>query len=254
MTRKDGPASPAAGPRPRVTLERVYRADVQDVWDLWTTSDGIESWWGPGGFKVTVHKLDLRAGGELLYAMTAIDPPQVAFMTKAGMPLTQELRITFTEVQPRKRLAYVHLADFIPGVEPYDVATVVELHETADGVRMVLTFDAMHSDEWTERATMGWESELGKLAARLDSAPRGPVVTRAGRRVTSRPQHPGRARRLPRHRRPVAWHRRGDARDRRVPRMGPGDVRWPLRHGPAPTAWCSRSSVDTSPRGWRHRQ
>ena len=100
--------------------------------------------------------------------MTAIAPPQVAFMKQAGMPLTHELRITFTDVQPTKRLAYVHLADFIPGVDPYDVATVVELHESADGVRMVLTFDAMHSDEWTERATMGWESELGKLAAAIE--------------------------------------------------------------------------------------
>jgi hypothetical protein len=70
---------------------------------------------------------------------------------------------------PRRRLAYVHLADFIPGVEPYDVATVVEFEETSDGVRMVLTFDAMHSDEWTKRAVMGWESELGKLAAVVES-------------------------------------------------------------------------------------
>ena len=62
----------------------------------------------------------------------------------------------------------MHLADFIPGVEPYDVATVVELHATSEGVRMVLRFDAMHSDEWTERAVMGWESELGKLATKLD--------------------------------------------------------------------------------------
>lgn len=154
-------------PRQRITLERVYRADVQDVWDLWTTSDGIESWWGPGGFKVTVRKLDLRPGGELLYAMTAVDPPQVEFLKNAGMPLTHELRITFTEVVPRRRLAYVHLADFIPGIEPYDIATVVELHPVPEGVRMVLTFDAMHSDEWTQRAVMGWEGELGKLAAVL---------------------------------------------------------------------------------------
>lgn len=153
--------------RKRITLERVYQADVQDVWDLWTTSDGIESWWGPGGFRVTVRKLDLRPGGELRYAMTAIDPPQVEFMKQAGMPLTQELRITFTEVVPRRRLAYVHLADFVPGVEPYDVATVVELHPVPEGVRMVLTFDAMHDDEWTRRAVMGWEQELGKLAAVL---------------------------------------------------------------------------------------
>ena len=118
---------------------------------------------------VTVRTLDLRPGGELLYAMTAIDPPQVEFMKKAGMPVTQECRITFAEIVPRRRLAYVHLADFIPGVEPYDVGTVVELHETPRGVRMVLTFDAMHNDEWTRRATMGWESEIGKLGAVLEA-------------------------------------------------------------------------------------
>ena len=153
--------------RRRMTLERVYRADVQDVWDLWTTKAGIESWWGPGGFAVTVRKLNLRPGGELLYAMTAIDPPQIEFMKKAGMPLTQELRITYTEIVPLRRLAYVHLTDFIPGVEPYDVATVVELHRVGEDVRMILSFDAMHSDEWTERAVMGWTSELGKLDALL---------------------------------------------------------------------------------------
>ena len=95
--------------------------------------------------------------------MTAVDPPQVAFMKKNGMPLTTEARITFTEVVPLRRLAYIHLADFIPGVEPYDVATVVELEPTAQGVRMTLAFDAMHSDEWTDRAVAGWTSELGKL-------------------------------------------------------------------------------------------
>jgi hypothetical protein len=85
------------------------------------------------------------------------------------MPLTHECRITFSEVVPLRRLAYVHLADFIPGVEPYDVTTVVEFHPTSGSVRMVLTFDAMHSDEWTERAVMGWESEIGKLAAVIDA-------------------------------------------------------------------------------------
>jgi len=152
----------------RITLERVYRADIQDVWDLWTTKDGIESWWGPGGFAVTVRTLDLRPGGELLYAMTAIDPPQVAFMKQAGMPLTHEARITFTEIVPPRRLAYVHLADFIPGVEPYDVATLVELVASGGEVRMTLTFDAMHDDEWTTRATTGWEEEIGKLGALIE--------------------------------------------------------------------------------------
>lgn len=152
----------------QLTFERSYRASLKDVWDLWTTKSGIESWWGPGGFAVTVRKLDLRPGGELLYAMTAVGPEQVAFMRDAGMPLTTEARVTYTEVVPLQRLGYVHVADFIPGVAPYDVAHLVELHSSARGeVRMVLTIDAMHDDEWTERAAAGWESELGKLGALL---------------------------------------------------------------------------------------
>lgn len=148
----------------RITMERTYKASVEDVWDMWTTKEGIESWWGPDGFSVKVRKLDVRPGGELHYAMTATAAPQVEFMKKAGMPLTTEAKLTYTEVSPPRRLAYTHLADFIPGVAPYGVAHVVELTPTADGVRMVLTFDAMHDEEWTKRAAMGWEMEFGKLA------------------------------------------------------------------------------------------
>lgn len=149
--------------RKRITIERSFDAPIHDVWDLWTTRDGIESWWGPDGFVVKVRKLDLRPGGELLYAMTAVAPEQVEFMKRAGMPLTTEARITYDEIVPFKRLVYTNLADFIPGVEPYDVATVVELFPGSSGVRLVLTLDPMHDETWTQRMAAGWESELGKL-------------------------------------------------------------------------------------------
>jgi len=159
----------ATATRRRITLERTYQAPVEDLWDLWTTREGIESWWGPEGFTVKVRKLDLRPGGELRYAMTATAAPQVEFKRKAGMPLTTECLVKYTEVVAPRRLAYVHLADFIPGVEPYDVATLLELFPGPRGVRMVLSFDAMHDETWTQRAVMGWESELGKLAKVLET-------------------------------------------------------------------------------------
>ncbi len=159
----------AAAPRRRITLERTYEASIEEVWDLWTTKEGIESWWGPEGFTVTVRKLDLRPGGEMRYAMTATAPPQVEFMKKAGMPLTTEALIRYTEVVPPRRLGYVHLADFIPGVEPYDVATLVELFPSGHSVRMVVSFDAMHDEKWTGMAVAGWESQLGKLARVIGS-------------------------------------------------------------------------------------
>jgi len=85
-------------------------------------------------------------------------------MRKAGMPVATEARLTFTEVDPPRRLGYSHLADFIPGIEPYRVATQVDIESAGGRVRMVLTLEAMHDVEWTDRAVRGWESELERLA------------------------------------------------------------------------------------------
>jgi uncharacterized protein YndB with AHSA1/START domain len=168
MTKQVPPNDPAAKTQ-QVRLERTYDASIEDVWELWTTKEGIESWWGPEGFAVTVLVLDLQPGGELHYAMTAVGAQQIEYMKKAGMPVTTNARITFKEVTAPRRLVYTHLTDFIPGVAPYDVATVLELEPASNGARLVLTLDAMHSEEWTQRAVMGWESELSKLAGALAS-------------------------------------------------------------------------------------
>lgn len=151
----------------RITIERSYDATLATIWDLWTTKEGIELWWGPEGFSVEVRQLDLRPGGELLYAMTATAAEQVSFMTKAGMPLTTEVRLRYTEVKSQRHLAYETRADFIPGVEPYDIATTLDLRLDRGAAKMTLTFDAMHDDQWTKRAVDGRTGEIVKLSRAL---------------------------------------------------------------------------------------
>jgi uncharacterized protein YndB with AHSA1/START domain len=146
-----------------ITLERTYDASIEDVWDLWTTKEGFESWWGPDGFSVEVIEIDVRPQGTLYYAMTATADQQIAFMRKAGMPLTTRTRITYTEVARHRRLAYLNHVDFVPGVAPYDVAIRVDFASAANGVRMVLTIHPMHDEVWTQRMAAGWESQLGRL-------------------------------------------------------------------------------------------
>ena len=153
--------------RARFSITRIYSASIKEAWALWTTKAGIESWWGPEGYDVTVASLDLRPGGELVYVMTAVTPEQVAFMKGAGMSISTPCKVTYTDVAPPARLAYKTRADFVPGVAPYDVATVVTLEATEDGVKLVITFDAMHDDVWTERARAGYESQLRKLDSLL---------------------------------------------------------------------------------------
>src|SRR2546422_11764249 len=85
-------------------------------------------------------------------------------MKAMGLPLTSVARGTYTEVTRPRRLAYSTLADFIPGVAPYEVAALVEIQPLGSGVRMVVTEDAMHDELWTERSTMGMNSSLDRLA------------------------------------------------------------------------------------------
>jgi uncharacterized protein YndB with AHSA1/START domain len=161
--------------RAQFSIERTYDSTVEEAWALWTTKTGIESWWGPEGFDVTVASLDLRPGGELIYVMTAVASDQVAFMKQAGMPVSTECKVTYTEVSPPSRLAYKTLADFVPGVTPYEVATVVDLRTVSDRVKVTITVDAMHDDVWTERARAGNESQLRKLDALLGGQSKKPA-------------------------------------------------------------------------------
>lgn len=149
----------------KIQIERTYTAAPERIWELWTTAAGIEAWWAPDGFEVRVDKLELHPGGTLTYTMTATGPEQVAFMEGAGLPLSTTSTKTFTAVEPITRLAYSTIADFIPGVGPYEFLTEVELRPTADGgTHVTMTADAMHDEEWTQRLTAGRVNEMDNLA------------------------------------------------------------------------------------------
>src|SRR5690349_435705 len=145
------------------TLRRTYPTTPETVWALWTTPAGIGRWWAPEGFVTEVQTLELRPGGELVYTMTATGAAQVEFMKGAGLPLTTESRKTFTVIDAPHRLAYRSLIDFVPGQEPYEHLTVVELTAVDGGTEVTMTMEALHDDEWTQRLVAGRANELDNL-------------------------------------------------------------------------------------------
>jgi len=154
--------------RRQFVLERTVTASIDDVWALWTTKDGLESWWGPEGFAIRVDHLDVREGGELRYAMIAVDPEMVAFMRRSNMPVETPSRIVYREVAALRRIACTHDVDFVPSVAAYQVETTVDFAVIGATVQMTVRCDAMHDEAWTARAQKGWEQQLGKLARRFD--------------------------------------------------------------------------------------
>jgi uncharacterized protein YndB with AHSA1/START domain len=160
------PHVPAKSRQP-VRIDRSYVATVEELWALWTTKDGFESWWGPEGFRVEVHELDPREGGALFYDMIADAPEQVAFMKKEGMPLSHETRGTFVDVQAPTRLTLRHTIDFVPGQPTYLNHIQLELIPQGDKVRMLVSIEPHLDDAWTKRAAAGFTSQLNKLPGAL---------------------------------------------------------------------------------------
>jgi len=151
----------------KIVIERTYRARIEDVWDLWVTKDGFESWWGPQGFRAEVQAIDARVGGTLRYEMIAHSPEMIAAMKQMGQPTSHATRSRFTEVKLHERLVLTNVIDFLPGVEPYESDIAVDLFSIGGGVRMVVTLDGMHSDEFTKMQKDGFTSQLTKLDGRF---------------------------------------------------------------------------------------
>ena len=162
-------ASPASTP---IQVERSYNAEVEDLWALWTTNEGFEAWWGPEGYRVEVHELDLRVGGALVYDMIADAPEQIEYMKQSGMAPSHATRGRFTEVAPLRTLEILHVIDFIPGLEPYDNRIRVEFSSEDGRASMAVTIEPHPDPEWTRTSIKGFESQLTKvpaaLAARMD--------------------------------------------------------------------------------------
>jgi uncharacterized protein YndB with AHSA1/START domain len=150
-----------------VVIERTYRATVDEVWDLWTTKDGFESWWGPEGFRVEVHEIDARAGGALRYDMIADAPEAIAAMKQMGQPTVHKTRGRFSELQPRRRLVLTHVIDFFQGVPTFENTITVELSPSGDRVRMVVTLGPMATPELGRMQQQGFTSQLKKLEKRF---------------------------------------------------------------------------------------
>jgi uncharacterized protein YndB with AHSA1/START domain len=144
-------------------IERVWNAPLTLVWELWTTPEGLASWWGPPGFIVAVQALELRVGGAFSYTMTASSDEMAAMMEAKGRPRSWGVDAVYAVVEPPHKLAY----DSPFGGET--MTTSVTFTETDDGVQMVLTLDATKPG-MTGGAAMGWKVSLDKFAKRLESA------------------------------------------------------------------------------------
>lgn len=56
-----------------IVISRVFDAPRELVWDAWTDPKQVVKWWGPKGFSITIHEMDVRPGGVWRHTMHGPD-------------------------------------------------------------------------------------------------------------------------------------------------------------------------------------
>jgi uncharacterized protein YndB with AHSA1/START domain len=153
-------------PQATVVVTRTYKAAPDELWSLWTSKEGFESWWGPQGFRVEVSAIDARDGGTLAYDMIADAPDAIAAMKQMGQPLSHKTKGRFSAYQPHTRLTLTHVIDFVPGQPPYETLIEVDFYPEGEATRMVVTIHPHLDPHWTKMSVMGFNSQITKLDER----------------------------------------------------------------------------------------
>lgn len=52
-----------------IIVTRVFDAPLNKVWNAWTNSEILDTWWAPKPWKAKTKSFDFRPGGDWLYAM-----------------------------------------------------------------------------------------------------------------------------------------------------------------------------------------
>ena len=101
--------SQVAGATDRELLTvRMFDAPRDLVWRAWTEAGHVMQWWGPNGFRTTIHEMDVRPGGAWRFTMHGPDG--------VGYPND----VVFTEVTPPARLVFTHLVPRFESTVSFD--------------------------------------------------------------------------------------------------------------------------------------
>jgi uncharacterized protein YndB with AHSA1/START domain len=98
-----------------LVFNRVFNAPRDLVFTVWTEPQHVAHWWGPDGFTLTTHEMDVRAGGVWRFVMHGPD----------GVDYRN--RIVFIEVDRPRRLIYKHSGE--EGDEPVSFQVTVTFDE-----------------------------------------------------------------------------------------------------------------------------
>jgi len=133
-------------------LERLIAAPPEHVFELWTEPEQMVKWWGPEGYDIPVHALDVRPGGRWRTTMRHASGRE---LTVSGM---------YRNIEPPRRLVFTWGWEDEKGVRGHETEVTVTFEATPGGTRLVLLQQTFETKESRDRHSHGWSSTFNKLA------------------------------------------------------------------------------------------
>ena len=138
-----------------LVVTRVFDAPRDLVFSAWTDPAHLVHWWGPDGFTLTIHEMDVKPGGVWRFVMHGPDGRNYGNS------------IVYVEVARPGRLVYKHVPG--PGDEPvrFDVTVTFEEQDGKTHLTMQMVFPSKVARDHivkTYGAEEGAKQTLGRLA------------------------------------------------------------------------------------------
>lgn len=151
-----------------ITIERIFNAPRQLVWDAWTTPEHFKKWWGPKIFTCPIAEMDVKVGGKYLWCMRG---EGIGDFYTTG---------TFLEVTPIEKLVYTDSfadaegnkvsSDYygMPEV-PSDSVVTITLEDLGAKTKMTVHHSEIPESKLGEDTKSGWNESFDKMATLLEA-------------------------------------------------------------------------------------
>jgi uncharacterized protein YndB with AHSA1/START domain len=132
-------------------MERLIPAPPQKVFELWTDPEKLVKWWGPEGFTIPAHALDIRPGGSW---RTTMKSPDGSLFTVSGI---------YRTIDPPRRLVFTWAWDDDKGTRGHETEVTVMFHPAPGGTRLTLVQQRFETVDGRDNHNKGWTSSFEKL-------------------------------------------------------------------------------------------
>lgn len=132
-------------------LERLIAAPPERLFALWTEPAQLARWWGPEGFTVPEHSLDVRPGGAW---RTTMRSPEGQLNTVSGV---------YHIVEPPRRLVFTWAWEDEKGLRGQETEVVVSFAPAPGGTKLTLVQREFAAADSCRRHEQGWIATLRRL-------------------------------------------------------------------------------------------